>query len=140
MELFLNILWVVIVLAAFAVWRGVWSREKRDGRHAWLHEWTAFACTLIFLFFAVSLTDDLHANLDFLVESSASRRSALISACAHSQHHAESVVPDLYATIFPHVRLHNPLCFVAIVLPFDLPSNAFIEGGLSSGRAPPVLL
>lgn len=61
MELFLNILWAVIALAALGVWRYQWKRQERvDAREPW-QQWTAFACALVFVFFAVSLSDDLQA-------------------------------------------------------------------------------
>lgn len=63
MELLLNILWMLIALGALGVWQFCWARQKQGQRRKPVQEWTAFVCALVFLFFAVSLTDDLHSNL-----------------------------------------------------------------------------
>jgi hypothetical protein len=60
MELFLNILWAVISVVALSVWRYHWKRQEGDAAPAW-QQWPAFLCVLVFIFFAVSLSDDLHA-------------------------------------------------------------------------------
>jgi hypothetical protein len=60
MELFLNILWAVISVAALVVWRFHWKRQEGDAVPTW-QQWLAFLCVLVFIFFAVSLSDDLHA-------------------------------------------------------------------------------
>ena len=74
MELFLNLLWVAIAVVAFGFWRTRWLRERPEHRRNPLREWTAFACALVLLFFAVSLTDDLHSELIIFDECCASRR------------------------------------------------------------------
>ena len=83
MELFLNILWVLITLAGVAVWRTRWMRQTRLRRHAAWREWTAFVCAMVLLFFVVSLTDDLHAELMLLEECSNTRRHATCLVCPH---------------------------------------------------------
>jgi hypothetical protein len=70
MESILNILWVLIALVALSVWRVRRSRNGRGRRHDMFREWTAIACALILLFFAVSLTDDLHFGLALFDECS----------------------------------------------------------------------
>jgi hypothetical protein len=74
MESFLNLLWVAIAAAAFCFWRTRWLHERRDHGREPLREWTAFGCALVLLFFAVSLTDDLHSDLVIFDECSVSRR------------------------------------------------------------------
>jgi len=74
MESFLNILWMAIAAVAFGFWRTRWLHDRSDRRRDPLREWTAFACALVLLFFAVSLTDDLHSELVIFDECSASRR------------------------------------------------------------------
>jgi hypothetical protein len=101
MESILNILWVVIALGALSVWRVYWSRDRRDERRNLFHEWTAIACALVLLFFAVSLTDDLHFNAALFDECSGSRRHAAVwsnpAADMHGakMHAASAVAPEL---------------------------------------------
>jgi|SRR5580658_5815063 hypothetical protein len=83
MEIFLNIFWVVITLAGVIAWRTRWTRQTRLRRHAAWREWSAFVCAMVLLFFVVSLTDDLHAELMLFEECSTSRRHATCAVCAH---------------------------------------------------------
>ena len=89
MEIFLNIFWVLITLAGVIAWRTRWARQTRLRRHAAWREWSAFVCAMVLLFFVVSLTDDLHAELMLLEECSTSRRHATCVMCAH-----HSCLPD----------------------------------------------
>jgi hypothetical protein len=83
MESFLNILWVAIAAVAFGFWRTRWLHDRSERRRDSLREWTAFACALVLLFFAVSLTDDLHSELVIFDECSASRRHSLALVRSH---------------------------------------------------------
>ena len=71
--------------------------EDRIRRHAAWREWTAFVCSMVLLFFVVSLTDDLHAELMLIEECSSSRRHAACVAVRSSfdstrrQRHARMV-------------------------------------------------
>jgi hypothetical protein len=108
MESFLNLLWVAIAAVAFGFWRTRWLHERSERRRDPLREWTAFACALVLLFFAVSLTDDLHSELVIFDECSASRRHSTTLVC---QHHS------------PHDGLIKQFCGTAIlpaVVSFDL--------------------
>ena len=75
MESFLNILWFLMAVAGFCVWQMCLVRQKRQAPRDPVKEWTAVVCMLVFLFFAVSLTDDLHSDLVVLDECSAGRRT-----------------------------------------------------------------
>jgi hypothetical protein len=78
MELFLNILWVLIATGLLWAWRSRWVyQRKRTSEHP-VREWTAIGVALVLLFFAVSMTDDLHADLVLFDESSTSRRGSAI--------------------------------------------------------------
>src|SRR5215469_13110246 len=56
-----------------------WLGQKPRGRIESLREWTAMGCALVLLFFVVSLTDDLHAEVMLLDESLASRQQTVSS-------------------------------------------------------------
>lgn len=135
MELFLNLLWVLIAAGAIGVWRMCWRREKPRSRRDSLREWTAMGCALVLLFFAVSLTDDLYAAAMLLDECSASRRHSL------SSHHAErskQIVKETGPAILPRIAsVEFPLSYLCGV---NLSSYAvkFFVHDLSEGRAPPV--
>lgn len=83
MELFLNILWLVIATLGLFVWRVHWNPQRGDRGHAPWRQWTAFASALVLLFFMVSLTDDLHSELVYFEECAASRRHTACLACPH---------------------------------------------------------
>jgi hypothetical protein len=137
MELFLNFLWVLIALGALVVWRASWARQARLANCDWLQEWTAFACALVFLFYAVSLSDDLHSDLVLFDEGSGGRRSLTVWTCARQSPGDAKVVPSSGAAILPRVPLFDPLRVVASITPFTRGLSSPLPNDLSSGRAPP---
>jgi hypothetical protein len=137
MELFLNILWVVIAVACLCVWRTCWAGQPREREHASWRQWTAFVCALVLLFFMVSLTDDLHSELVVFEECSAGRRHAACHACplhAAQTHTAKSV----YATIMtPDFELGSAQTgSITAHLP---PAQKFFRADRSFGRDPPLI-
>src|SRR6202030_537831 len=102
MELFLNLLWVLIAAGAISVWRVRWLREKPQRHRESLREWTAMGCALVLLFFAVSLTDDLNGEAMLLDERSASRRHSI---CSHHSEHSRQIVKETGPAILQ--RVHN---------------------------------
>lgn len=91
MELFLNLLWTLIALAALVVWRCEWKRQACCAPHKAWQQWTAFACTLVFLFFAVSLSDDLRAATILADDCALGRQHSVSWNCgcaAHGDGHA----------------------------------------------------
>jgi len=139
MESLLNILWMLIALGALSVWRIHWSRDRRGGRQNVLREWTAIACALIFLFFAVSLTDDLHFDLAIFDECASARRHSAIwtvapLAAPGAKMHAAGV------GVLPHVSHFNSFAFISCVEAKDQLSPALTRPVSFMGRAPPVSL
>lgn len=136
MELFLNIFWSLITVAGLILWRTQWARQSRVPRHAAWREWTAFVCSMVLLFFVVSLTDDLHAELMLIEECSSSRRLAACLACPHHASPENRNGTHAWA-VLPARPNFDSLAFVTPVLstpeiwqsPLDL-QNTF-------GRAPP---
>src|ERR1700735_942323 len=60
MELFLNLLWMLIAVGLLGAWRTRWVHQQhRAPRHS-LQEWSALSIALVLLFFAVSMTDEMH--------------------------------------------------------------------------------
>ncbi len=140
MELLLNILWMLIALGGVAVWRARWVRQSRSHRHEPWREWTAFACALVLLFFVVSLTDDLHAELIVIEESCTSRRHVNCLSAAH-----DSQQPDHFASgpglaVIP-TRAHlTDFAFEPLFIP-ALDSSYSLAGQSSCfARAPPLAI
>jgi hypothetical protein len=86
MELFLNLLWLLIALTALVVWRCEWKRHECGAPPKAWQQWTAFACTLVFLFFAVSLSDDLRAATILADDCALGRHHSLTWNCGCAEH------------------------------------------------------
>jgi hypothetical protein len=137
MELFLNLLWVLIAAGAIGVWRICWQCQKPRTRRDPFREWTAIGCALVLLFFAVSLTDDLYAAAMLLDECSANRRQSI---CSHHLEQSKQVVKKAGSAILLRTAsAESPLIFFRAV---SVRSYAvkFLVHDLSEGRAPPALL
>jgi hypothetical protein len=137
MELFLNILWVLIVLGALGVWCINWACHKRRTSTKLLQEWIALICALVFLFFAVSLSDDLHTAATLCDDAAAGRRQSLVWDCAHSSHqNAER--PQVPSAAAPSRLLFSVNLQVAERI---LPAATHVASGLKErslfGRSPP---
>ena len=134
MELFLNLLWVLIAAGSIGVWRTCWRSEKPRSRRDSLREWTAMGCALVLLFFAVSLTDDLYAAAMLLDECSASRRHSI---CSHHSEQSKQIVKETGPAIVPRIAsVESPLSYLCEVSFGSYAMKSFVHG-LSEGRAPP---
>jgi hypothetical protein len=139
MESFLNLLWVAIAAGAFCFWRTRWLHERRDRRRQPLQEWTAFACALVLLFFAVSLTDDLHSELMIFDECSTSRRHSLGLMCPHDTPQHRTVAN--HSTLAARLKSvsFDPLQDFDRLIPAKEISPSSLELSIRPGRAPPSL-
>ena len=86
MELLLNILWLLIALAGLGGWCISRTYPKSWASGKPLQELTALACALVLAFFAVSHSDDLHADATICDDAATSRRHSLVWDCGHSPH------------------------------------------------------
>jgi hypothetical protein len=137
MEAFLNLLWVLIALGALGTWRGCWMRERRSQRRDPVREWAAVVCALVLLFFAVSLSDDLHTNPMLLEESGGGRRHSAMRDAGQAAPDSSSHVAAHSITLHMGWLLASPDSrFVSIALFEDVRSISPVTG-VSSGRAPP---
>jgi hypothetical protein len=140
MELFLNILWVMIALGALGVWRIVWSRQLRRSPRKPLQEWTAFACALVFVFFAVSLSDDLQAATILADDYASGRHHSMVWSCGHAPHDDASAPRAPFAAAAqPAARFPEPVQIAGRIAPAAV---AFAgEGDRSSAavRGPPLV-
>jgi hypothetical protein len=138
MEVFLNIVWVVIAAASLCVWRTRWIHDRRGSPFALWRQWTAFTCALVLLFFMVSLTDDLHSELVVFEECSAGRRH---TSCLDCPHHApqNNVTGNSFVVLSPADFVYFQVR-VGSVVPEPHPRQLHFHAGLASGRAPPFTL
>lgn len=139
MESFLNLLWVAIAAGGFYLWRTRWLHERRDHRREPLREWTAFACAVVLLFFAVSLTDDLHSELMIFDECSTGRRHSLSLTRSHDSAQHRTVANHIGLAALPESSSFDPLQdFDLLVLAEEI-SPTSLELCIRPGRAPPSL-
>lgn len=138
MELFLNILWVLIVLASAGVWRMHWAHQPRARQHDTWRQWAAFACAMVLLFFVVSLTDDLHAELVLFEESSNVRRHTTCLACQQHSPRSARLTAAQGSAILPVNPLVASVTFNAAIFQLSESFRPMLTAKSSSGRAPPV--
>lgn len=136
MESILNFLWVLIALAALSVWRIYWSRDRRGGRRNVIREWTAIGCALVLLFFAVSLTDDLHFGLAIFDECAGARRHSAIWTGPPSDTHGAKM-HSASAAVLPSPARFDSFDVTARVEALNLFSPAISCRVFFTGRAPP---
>jgi hypothetical protein len=136
MELFLNCLWALIGVFIMCLWRTRWMRQRRDGRREPLREWTAIACALVLLFFAVSLSDDLHAEVMLSDDCFTGRRH---SSCMHASLHPAKSARTLASFVVTGIPAIESLSIVGRVANFQPLSVRFVYCNERPGRAPPLL-
>ena len=137
MEIFLNFFWVLITLAGMIAWRTRWTRQTRLRRHAAWREWSAFVCAMVLLFFVVSLTDDLHAELMLLEECSTSRRHATCVVCArHSSPPDGGGAAHAWAILQAGPRVESLVCG-GLILPSLENRELQFSVKRAADRAPP---
>jgi hypothetical protein len=137
MELFLNVLWLAMATAALCVWRVRWTHQMRERDPEPWRQWTAFASALVLLFFMVSLTDDLHSELVYFEECTASRRHTACLACP--RHIPKKHVPEaLHGALLVSNFVPSPSP-IGWVTPQNESSHDTLRAGLGSGRSPPVI-
>ena len=145
MELFLNILWLLIAICVVSGWGIGRTCQRLWGPSKLRQEWIAIATALVFLFFAVSLSDDLQeaaaaaaAPLATLSEDAANgRRHGLVWGRAHSSHQ-NTVRPQASSAAAPSRLLFSPnLQVVERILPAVPNVDRGLKGSPLFGRAPP---
>ncbi len=137
MESFLNLLWVAIAAGAFCFWRTRWLHERRDRRRQPLQEWTAFACALVLLFFAVSLTDDLHSELMIFDECSTSRRHSLSLMRSHDTPQHRTPETSSGIEVQPYHASPDPPQFIDRLAAGKELLFFSVDSWVPFGRAPP---
>jgi hypothetical protein len=135
MELLLNLLWLLLVLPAYWLWRKRTGMQQRGFSSGQLL--LALGCLLVLLFPVISASDDLHAMRAEMEESAISKRTVRAAVC---DRHAGWVN-----------RLQPPPALMAGASPLTVPEAARYEICFPSslpqltrprvsyaGRAPPL--
>jgi hypothetical protein len=140
MELALNLVWVGVALLGFVLLRtklsraaGLSAREPSNGQKI-----IAMTCTVVILFFVISMTDDLHEQ-QLAVEESRSSRVTFESATP-TRVSAHPIVTNAFPLFFVPV-LSSPNFSTAIKLlePLEVSFTAAISRRSLCRRAPPAL-
>lgn len=132
MELLLNLVWLLLALPAYCLWRKARRGPSVGGRSS-LQYLLALGCALVLLFPVVSATDDLHAMRPEMEESSKRgiRQTVSDNFCTgQSRWHASSAVAasvSVFVSSCTWLVPRVPELFFAVTL-FKVPT----------GRAPPV--
>lgn len=140
MELVLNSLWLLLAASVIALWHTRWAHQPRTRRHAPWREWTAISCALVLLFFVVSLTDDLHAEIIVLEECSTCRRHLNCLTAAHASQQADHFPTGPGAAVIPAQAIVADSAVAPLFLSAPLLPSSPLQQQSHSGRAPPPLL
>jgi len=136
MELFLNLLWLLLAVPAVWVWRRGTLSSSRSARLSSLRCLLVLSCALMLLFPVVSATDDLHSMRPEIEESASSKR-VVRSIAGKSPVRLSGGGPALAQLAHPAVLCFNDqdrgkVITQSVVLP------AAEQPAESTGRAPPV--
>jgi hypothetical protein len=137
MELVLNILWLLLALGGVVLWRTRWANQPRTRRDAPWREWTAMSCALVLLFFVVSLTDDLHAELIVLEDSTNCRRHVHCRSAAHALQQPEHFPTGPGVAVIPAPLRVAESAVSPVFVSAAKPMSSLPRQESHSGRAPP---
>lgn len=140
MELFLNLAWLAIALGSLAWWwrRTVGVSHHPHRRREALFPLLALVCALAVFFPVISVTDDLHAELAVMEDSSAWRRSGTFVGGNHGSSGERKLISP--PALLPSSITAPAFTFVAEklnVIDFCRPIEATRRS--LAARAPPTL-
>ncbi|HEV3219182.1 MAG TPA: hypothetical protein VGZ48_05390 [Candidatus Acidoferrales bacterium] len=132
-EALLNLAWLVIAIGAICVFRAVWRKHKATT----LLEWVALGTFLFLLFPVISLTDDLHPELEIAEAATSTKHFLLLTAHgAAAQHHAPHPAGS-HPAVLGTGQNPIPLAEFAPVVNLNVRVRSSAPPRLASGRAPP---
>lgn len=137
MELLLNLLWALIATGLVWIWRTRWIRQRRRHDRNSLQEWTALSVALVLLFFAVSMTDDLHSEMAIFEECSTSRRNSPVFVDAHSLLQSGPALHSSGPAVLPRLSSLTSLSAARTVEPVTELWVSLLQSDPGFGRAPP---
>jgi|SRR5579871_944925 len=140
MESSLNIIWLLVAIGLVLVWRERWIAQRSHTQRRPMAEWAALGCVLVFLFFAISLTDDLHQSVVVSDDVSSHRRQSPILSAADDSHRDALHVSASFLLV-PFGRAFIPsLTPVGRVDVYAAPHTPLARYEDQPNRAPPVSL
>lgn len=136
MELILNLLWLMLALPAYWLWRREAASAQPFRRLGSRHCVLVLSCILVLLFPVVSATDDLHFMRSEMEESSPSKRTLRLAAGDRNFHSMPLAPPAQTVSSIPFVPADpaQGLVFIENALPVPV----FVLKTLAA-RAPPTL-
>jgi hypothetical protein len=139
LEALLNLFWLILALAALALWATRRGRARLKSRFSPCIEVVALVCVLVLLFFSISLTDDLHSEIILITDSSSGRRSLpFVSAVKPHKQSASLSAPALIVVLPTRPSVPIPIVCGLVNRRIAL-SPQFFLGRSPSNRAPPIL-
>ena len=141
MELALNLVWVVVALLGFVLLRANLSRTSThpDREPSNRQKIIAMTCTVVILFFVISMTDDLHEQQMAAEESRSSR--VTIESASPSRSDAHPLVTAAFALFFAPARISFDMSAVRNLLePLEVSFTAALARRSLCLRAPPAAL
>jgi len=141
MELALNLVWVVVALLGFALLRANLSRTSRLSARepSDRQKIIAMTCTLVILFFVISMTDDLHEQQMAVEESRSSRITTEVASPSRANTHP--IVVPAFLLFFAPARISFDLSAVRKLLePLEVSFTAALARRSLCMRAPPASL
>jgi hypothetical protein len=140
MELLLNLAWVGLALAGFALLAVNRSRASESARApSNRQKIIAMTCTVVILFFVISMTDDLHEQQMAVEESRSSRITT--EGASPSRASAHPIVVPAFLLFFSPTRISFDLSAVRKLLePLEVSFTATLARRSLCLRAPPALL
>ena len=132
MELTLNLVWLILALPAYWIWKQ--PAGMKAGR---LRSFLILSCTLVLLFPVVSATDDLHPIASEIEDSNSAKR-AVKSACSASSlasWHGPDLQPALAGLEAWVASSLHPCGWVGLP---RMPHRIAARPSARQGRAPPL--
>jgi len=137
METTLNLIWLVVTVAAVWLWRFRWSVSRENRRHSTRIEVVAIICVLALLFPVISLTDDLHPEI-VPADTASSKRNHCLLIASHSHTGNSKSLLHAHAFCAPPSYSSLELGVVATrTFPAEISFQISCAAFLGSGRAPP---
>lgn len=140
METILNLVWLVVTVAAIWLWRFRWSVARLNPKHSTRMEAAAMVCFIALLFPVISLTDDLHPETA-VVDAASGKRNACLIAASASHLYAATLSSGTHAPLGtisrPFAAVNFSVAEISTLVQLNDPGSI---AGSSRGRSPPSFL
>jgi hypothetical protein len=138
MELILNLVWLFIATSLVCIWRIQWIHQRLGRARGRVQEWSAVSLALVLLFFAVSMSDDLHSEIVALEDLSTNKRDHIHAAAAHPAADPISSPHPLLGALAPARPIVGTAHAVGDISSASPSFESCIALGLKPNRAPPM--